>query len=144
MCDCDCETPSIYDARVRAARKQHLCDECEQPIEVGEPHHVIRGLWDGRWSNYRFCLFCQALRREMEAGYDACDCIPFGHLEEACGEMQEEPELMDALFPSRPARRARGEAYQRTVRAAWGVGQMMLFGAPPDVGRAGYENSRSF
>jgi len=66
-CDCsvDCsdyESPSVCHTEWRKARKEHTCEECGEPIKVGERHEYVCGLWDGRWDRHRTCAPCVAIR----------------------------------------------------------------------------------
>ena len=53
-----CEMPRVYDETFRKARKQHVCCECSNEINVGVKYVVCEGLWDGKWQVYRLCLRC--------------------------------------------------------------------------------------
>jgi hypothetical protein len=43
---CDCETPEVYSATNRKARKLHRCDECNGLIKPGEQYHYASGIHD--------------------------------------------------------------------------------------------------
>ena len=46
------------------ARKVHKCCECDEPIQIGERHERVGGVWDGEWSTYRTCSVCASIRAE--------------------------------------------------------------------------------
>lgn len=67
----DAELPSVYSHARRAARIEHRCCECLEPIARGETYEFFTGCWDGKWHAYKTCLFCARERdrwqRENEA-----------------------------------------------------------------------------
>ena len=74
--------PDVFTEEWRKARKLHRCCECGSKIEIGEIYEYVKGLWDGRWSDYKSCLKCADLR---DALYDVC-CPYYGGLSEAYQE----------------------------------------------------------
>lgn len=43
---------------IKAARKEHRCDECRRTIRVGEPYRSMRGKYDGRFYVVNHCAHC--------------------------------------------------------------------------------------
>jgi len=66
-CDTDGESPDIYQDKIVKARKVHRCCECDKDINPGQIYQVVRGLWDGRWSGYKTCMFCATVRERIGA-----------------------------------------------------------------------------
>jgi len=85
---CDCEPPDCAEWRSVRARKQHRCCECPAPIEPGEIHSVISGIWDGCPGRFRTCAPCLEVRDQLERDIGRDCCVPLGglweHLGEAC------------------------------------------------------------
>lgn len=72
MEDCSCSIdPAGYDGpefittRVVRARKAHVCIECDETIQPGEPYEVVRGVWEGEWSRFKTCLVCVRIREDF-------------------------------------------------------------------------------
>jgi hypothetical protein len=86
-----CELPSCYGHEERTARKAHKCCECHGTIQPGELYHYHHGVWDGRASDYKVCVDCEALRAECDRDvhYDE-ERTPFEGLYES----------VDALWPN--------------------------------------------
>jgi len=82
-----CEPPHIFEEKKRTSRKEHKCCECYMKIEKGQKYFDVRGLWEGSWSNYKTCLYCEALR-VWAVGIDQTmypeDGPGFGNLREWC------------------------------------------------------------
>ncbi len=72
--DCDCsvdvdEPVRFVEHRIVRARKQHECCECQEPIKVGERHHVESGVgYDGDHYRYRTCVTCMRIREHYCGG----------------------------------------------------------------------------
>lgn len=49
----------VWHERWLTARKEHRCDDCNEPITRGERHVRISALSDGSWDHYRLCEYCQ-------------------------------------------------------------------------------------
>ncbi len=75
-----CERPQIYNEARRKANKNHNCSECDREIKKGESYFSISGLWDGKWSNYKYCQHCISLRDYLEENREDFDCVPIGGL----------------------------------------------------------------
>lgn len=45
---------------IKAARKEHHCDECRRTIRVGEPYHVVTGKSEFGLESYKTCPHCEA------------------------------------------------------------------------------------
>ena len=83
--ECSCEygdgeyaEVSIY--RERAGRKDWTCCECDEVIPRGVVHHYLKSLYDGAWTEDRWCDRCQRIRK------DAAPCAPVGGLWEELAE----------------------------------------------------------
>lgn len=61
--DGDCST--IWRDVSRKARKSHRCEECSEPINPGENYVYVASLYDGSWSDYKFCRRCQWDQRRI-------------------------------------------------------------------------------
>jgi hypothetical protein len=85
----DCELPTLFDRRLRVARKVHACCECRHPIVPGEKYHDTKGLWDGSWERYRVCECCEKKRCAL-AAYFKDVCIAFGEVAEFLAEYERE------------------------------------------------------
>jgi hypothetical protein len=47
------------------ANKEHKCCECQGIITKGENYHLLKGLWDGSWYNFKTCADCKILKKEI-------------------------------------------------------------------------------
>lgn len=80
---CDCDAPSVFNATLRVARKQHTCCECHTDIVTGETYEYSSGVWDHSGGSYKTCMVCAELRADYEAALTRYDCPPvFGSLYE--------------------------------------------------------------
>lgn len=59
---------TVYNVDQRRARKEHVCDECRDPIARGELHEYITMLFDAAWSNFRMCLLCSEIGDHFSCG----------------------------------------------------------------------------
>jgi hypothetical protein len=84
----DAEMPTVYREETPVARKEYKCCECCKPILPGQKYIKYTGLWEGKWSTYRWCIHCEHLRSQV---FDAMDYpsegIEFGRLHEIAKEM---------------------------------------------------------
>lgn len=62
-----CEHPSVYSESTPKARITHTCCECRGKISPGETYHLIKGCWDGEWSDFKTCADCESMRVEFIA-----------------------------------------------------------------------------
>ena len=69
MCCCDGPMPAIYEAKIVKAGKNWRCCECLDDIPHGDRHEHAKGLWEGRWSQFRTCLACVEARH---LAYESC------------------------------------------------------------------------
>jgi len=74
-CDYDGEQASVFEERIRTARKEHRCGECKRTIRKGERYHYASGCWEGSWDHHKTCKQCVAIAKEY-----LCDCYTFGNL----------------------------------------------------------------
>jgi hypothetical protein len=58
--------------RVRKARKEHTCCECDLKIQPGQSYEVISGVWDGQPQEFKTCLSCMQIRDHFQ-----CDGFQF-------------------------------------------------------------------
>lgn len=70
-------SPRVFSESYPRAAKVHTCCECREPIEVGQRHELVKGLWDDSWESYRTCSPCAQIRR------DHCCTWIYGELREA-------------------------------------------------------------
>ena len=72
-CSCDIDDGDPIDVRVikmRKARKEHKCFECERIIKKGEIHEYLKGLVDGcNLVEWRTCLGCTRMRSDLRCCY---------------------------------------------------------------------------
>lgn len=79
-CVCDYEQPSIYNrTEVKAARKEHKCEECRRTIRPGESYELVFGMWEGEARMYKTCGHCLALREWVKA-HVPCFCWAHGNI----------------------------------------------------------------
>ncbi len=92
MCTCEeGQEPSVYVERERRARKPHVCEECSNPILIGERYLRISGVWDGMGQDFATCLSCRDIRQALAAATPEQECIPaIGCLREALDALPEE------------------------------------------------------
>lgn len=87
-CSCDGESADVYRSKIVKARKQHICNECKEVINVGEEYKYISYLMDGDWSHLKICEFCQCDDKVLsEAGM--CISLGNGDLKRAWKELWE-------------------------------------------------------
>ena len=78
MCNCDCDSPSIYQETQRLARKKHKCCKCGWMIQPHSKYIEIAGLWEGKWSNYKQCFNCNQIGDRFVQETNCC--YPLGQL----------------------------------------------------------------
>lgn len=79
-CFCDYEPADIYSAKaIKAARKQHRCDECSRAIAKGEPYEYVFAVWEGRPDVFKTCCRCLALREFVQTNVK-CFCWAHGNM----------------------------------------------------------------
>lgn len=84
MKSCSCnyfyfgDNPDVFESTMRTARKQHICYECGETINVGEKYEYVSGLWDGKWDHYKTCLICTKIADDYFDG-----CRVYGELAES-------------------------------------------------------------
>jgi hypothetical protein len=80
-CECDYDPNRIWHDRWRKARKQHVCEECRETIEVGERYHYATFLTaDGDWGDYTCCAPCHRIQQ------DYAPCCALGMLRDTIEE----------------------------------------------------------
>lgn len=52
----------------QVARKQHVCCECHEPIQIGGVYVKWVGKWDGAFDTWKFCAACYAIAHEFSEG----------------------------------------------------------------------------
>lgn len=72
-CFCDFDAPSMFNARIVTARKQHKCGECARLIDTGDRYEYVCGIWSGRFETYKTCARCIAVREYVTA-HVPCFC----------------------------------------------------------------------
>lgn len=87
MSDCSCiyvdyeDSPRLYKANERTARKSHQCTECGREIEPGERYECAVGDWGDGLSVYKTCADCLSVRNEF-----FCESWIFTEVWERVGE----------------------------------------------------------
>jgi hypothetical protein len=89
----DYDLPSVFSEKIRTARREHKCCECQRTIKTGERYHFAKGCWEGKWGEYKTCASCHELRRDLID--DDNVLAPFGYLREWAQDM-------DVKFPVEP------------------------------------------
>ena len=118
-CVCDWDPPSLYTSTiVKAARKEHQCEECRRTIKSGESYELVWGMWDGRPDTFKTCSHCLALRDWVKA-HVPCFCWAHGNIREdalaaAEGYAHEAPGLLFGAYRREVAIR-RARSAQRSV-----------------------------
>lgn len=89
-CYCDYDAPEYYRLRlVKAARKQHRCEECGRAILPGERYENVHGKWEGAVSTLKTCANCLDIR-QFVANSVPCFCWAHGNmLDEARDAIQD-------------------------------------------------------
>lgn len=64
-----------FAAKVRRARKAHVCFECREAIAPGDKYEYASGVWDGEPRAYKSCLSCVEIRDHF-----ACEGYMIGEL----------------------------------------------------------------
>ncbi len=58
----DYDPPEFYNARIVAALKPHICDECGSTIHVREKYEYVCGKYDGHICQFHTCMPCKRIR----------------------------------------------------------------------------------
>ena len=74
-CSCHFDAPDVYHAARPLARNTYRCTECGQVIHPGERYERVAVLWERRWSHYKMCVHCLAVRDACEL----CGCFCWEH-----------------------------------------------------------------
>lgn len=85
--------PEFYSWSEPVAARQHDCVECFAPILKGEKHFRAVGKWEGQFDVHRQHLLCCEACMLVRDGFNDGECIAFGDLMEAFGEMRPHPWL---------------------------------------------------
>ena len=96
MINCDCsidvcgeDIPIIDNIKIRKARKEHKCVECDEVIKIGEKYQSANNLYRGDgWIKFATCLPCATIREDFcctgfyygELADHLWDCLGFSHL----------------------------------------------------------------
>lgn len=104
MCSCDVEEYPEFVAPTewRQAHRAHRCEECGNPIPLGELHKYGRGRFEGEFYDWRMCAKFDALHRAhtaAQATFGEPHCrAALGSLRESIGECEDEnPKYAAAL-----------------------------------------------
>ena len=68
------------------ARKEHVCEECNRTIKIGEQYHRYAGIWEGDFFTNVACLHCSAARKVFVVYCDDYWENYYGGLSELLGE----------------------------------------------------------
>lgn len=99
--------PQVYSESQPKARTEHRCCECRGRIYPGERYSLFRGCWDGRWSTFKTCEDCVALRKDIDATIkDADDRPPFGNIYEHVFDCRDNAEWIRRYMATRRKRSA--------------------------------------
>lgn len=83
---CDCEYPAFLSVKTRRAKKEHKCCECLGTIPFCAQYEVATGKWDGEFVEFKTCLQCVALRKEVFEK----SCYVLGGISEEISQFDEE------------------------------------------------------
>ena len=80
-CSCDYDPPEFYSVSIRLARRPHKrgCEECGQPIKVGQRYEEVAGKWDGYFDTFKTCQGCLDLRTWVKNNVP-CFCWAHGNI----------------------------------------------------------------
>lgn len=79
-CYCDYDPPEFHSSRiVKAARREHKCEECCKPIKIGERYEYVFGMWDGYLSEFKTCARCLDIRQWVKNNVP-CFCWAHGNM----------------------------------------------------------------
>lgn len=83
LCGCECDPDagnncSLYEEKIRKARKDHVCCECGKAIRKGTQYHYVKGCWEGQFDEYKTHIGCNNLRVQL--------CASFGDLNRTVAE----------------------------------------------------------
>lgn len=84
-CACDYEPAEVYQAAIRKARKEHVCDECGAKIIPGDRYENVFGVWEGYGSTWKTCEHCRDIRQWVKNNVP-CLCWAHGNTIEDCKE----------------------------------------------------------
>jgi hypothetical protein len=78
MCD---SYPDVYEEKLVTAKKAHKCYECLREIKPTDQYTIIKGLWEGKWHNFKICQKCIEIR-DFLLDVQSIDCLNIGELYE--------------------------------------------------------------
>lgn len=85
MTDCYCDygdvTTEFYVARIRKARKERRCYECNGVILPGDKYEYVSAKWDGEIDTVSTCEHCRDLRVWTKNNVH-CLCVMHGNQDE--------------------------------------------------------------
>lgn len=61
------EPITLATVRLVRARKGHVCEECRDPISVGDLYETMKGRCDGEWWSHKTCARCVNVRTDYFA-----------------------------------------------------------------------------
>lgn len=134
-CFCDYDAPSQYTRTpVKAAKKEHECDECRRTIQPGEAYEHVWGIWDGQSDTFKTCAQCLALKEWVKA-HVPCFCWAHGNiredaLEAARGYSPEAPGLLFGAYRREVAIRRASHAQWRARQEARQAMRASIVGVP--------------
>jgi hypothetical protein len=73
----DFECANVIWHSLRKARKEHVCIECREKIQVGEKYHNIDLVYEGSFEHYKICHLCYLISKDL-----FCHNNPLGYLRE--------------------------------------------------------------
>jgi len=69
MCSLDIEACPVWNERIRAARKEHVCDCCDRQIARGDVYLAHSHVFDGSASSEKMCAICTIVRDDFAAAH---------------------------------------------------------------------------
>jgi hypothetical protein len=102
--ECD-DWATVYNTKVRVARKEHVCDECHEIIPAKANYEYISMLFDGHWDSFSVCLSCWEIGDHFACGNGRVLGTLWNDIEENFfPDMAAGGHCMDGLSPAAKAR----------------------------------------
>lgn len=76
----DGDTAEVSHLTTPRARKEYRCDECKEPIRIGERYERLFMVLDGDPITFRTCSECVDLRAYLNSLTDGDDFVCYGSL----------------------------------------------------------------
>ena len=69
VCDLEYDPPEFLRSVWRRAKKEHMCCECNETIQVGSQYEYVSGKWEGDFYTFKTCTPCANIRRDYCCSY---------------------------------------------------------------------------